>query len=467
MKKKSFSIPFKSNFFKEQDPFHLVIIFFIIFFGTAIFFSIPTFYDYKKYNQKIENTINQDFKFKIYNLEDISFRFIPSPHLLIKKADLKIEDNEKDPVSKLKNIKVFISLTDLYKKDEFKIKKIVIKKANLYFNKYSGINLINNLKKNIINHLIIERSTFFFKDKNEEIILISNIQNLDYKIDLVNNKKILSINGNIFDSNFNLNYFIDYKQPNIQNLLFNLKNPNVNFNNKLIEDIYSLDQKQEGKMLIKFLNNLNEINYNIINDNIIFKNKNLNNSNFDINGSINLKPFYFDLQINLKKIDLKNLENLFYSVYQKKESDFKNLSGILKINFDNIDYKNLKNGALSLSFEDSNVNVETLKLNIFDFAILEINEYEYLSNVNEILQMKIKINITDKDKFNRFLFNYKKDVIDEDNIYFTYQYNLNNGDNSISTISKKGFFSNNEFYKFRNLQQLKNLLRDDNLLKLD
>lgn len=220
-------------------------------------------------------------------------------------------------------------------------------------------------------------------------------------------------------------------------------------------------------MLIKFLNNLNEINYNIINDNIIFKNKNLNNSNFDINGSINLKPFYFDLQINLKKIDLKNLENLFYSAYQKKESDFKNLSGILKINFDNIDYKNLKNGALSLSFEDSNVNVETLKLNIFDFAILEINEYEYLSNENEILQMKIKINITDKDKFNRFLFNYKKDVIDEDNIYFTYQYNLNNGNSSISTISKKGFFSNNEFYSFRNLQQLKNLLRDDNLLKLD
>ena len=145
MKKKSFTIPFRSNFFKEQDPFHLVIIFFIIFFGTAIFFSIPTFYDYKKYNQKIENTINQDFKFKIYNLEDISFRFIPSPHLLIKKADLKIQDNEKDPVSQLKNIKVFISLTDLYKKDEFKIKKIVIKKANLYFNKYSGINLINNL----------------------------------------------------------------------------------------------------------------------------------------------------------------------------------------------------------------------------------------------------------------------------------------------------------------------------------
>ena len=41
MKKKLFQLPFKSNFFKEQDPFHLVIIFFIIFFGTAIFFPYP------------------------------------------------------------------------------------------------------------------------------------------------------------------------------------------------------------------------------------------------------------------------------------------------------------------------------------------------------------------------------------------------------------------------------------------
>ena len=91
MKKKSFTIPFKSNFFKEQDPFHLVIVFFIIFFGTAIFFSIPTFYDYKKYNQKIEEAIKSEYKVNIQNLNKISFKFIPSPHLLIKNADLKIE----------------------------------------------------------------------------------------------------------------------------------------------------------------------------------------------------------------------------------------------------------------------------------------------------------------------------------------------------------------------------------------
>ncbi len=137
MKKIPFILSFKSNFFKEQDPFQLVIIFFIIFFGTAIFFSVPTFYDYKKYNQQIEKTINKEFKINLLNLEDISFRFIPLPHLLIKKAELKINENEESSISSLKNIKVFISITDLYKDEIFKIEKIEVSKANLYLNKLS------------------------------------------------------------------------------------------------------------------------------------------------------------------------------------------------------------------------------------------------------------------------------------------------------------------------------------------
>ena len=110
--KKNTIITFKSNFLKEQDPFHLVVIFFIIFFGTAIFFSIPTFYDYTKFNQEIKETINKDYKIQIDNLENISFRFIPSPHLLIKKSEIKIKNNETEPVANLKNTKVYISLLD-------------------------------------------------------------------------------------------------------------------------------------------------------------------------------------------------------------------------------------------------------------------------------------------------------------------------------------------------------------------
>ena len=91
---------------------------------------------------------------------------------MIKKGDLKIGENEKNIISKLENIKVFISITDLYD-EKFKIKKIIVNKANFYLNSLSLKNFILNLKKNIVNNFIIKKNTLFFKNKNDEIILIT------------------------------------------------------------------------------------------------------------------------------------------------------------------------------------------------------------------------------------------------------------------------------------------------------
>ena len=467
MKKDSFKIPFKSNFFKEQDPFHLVIIFFIIFFGTAIFFSIPSFYDYKKYNQQIEKTINNEFKFKIHNLKDISFRFIPSPHLLIKKSDFKINDNESDLISELKNIKVFISITDLYKKDQFKIKRIEISKANFYLNNISLKNLTQNLKKDIVNHLIIKKSKFFFKNDDDEIILISTIKNLDYKIDFTNDKKIFKVNGNIFDTNYEFKYLLDYKNPNIQKINLEFKNPNLIIENNLIEDPYSLASVQKGNLIIRFLNQKNSINYEILDNRINILKNDLKNFNFDLNGSIDFQPFHFDLLIDIKKMKLSDIENIFYIIYSNQNLKYENLSGILKLNFNNIENKVINKGLYRLVFENSKVYSDREIFYLKDFATLEISDYQYLENIDQILQMKVKVNIINQEKFNRFLFNYKKNKILSKNIYFTYQFNNNTNTNFISQISNKGFGNFNELYKFNNLQQLKFLLRDENLFMLD
>ena len=467
MKIKSNIFPFKSNFFKEQDPFHLVIVFFIIFFGTAIFFSIPTFYDYNKYKQQIEKTINNEFKIKMYNLEEISFKFIPSPYLLIKKADFKIQDNEKNILSKLENIKVFISIVDLYEKENIKINKIVVNKANLYLDNLSLQNFIQNLKKNIVNNFIIKKSTLFFKDKDDEIIIISKIKNFDYKIDFVNSKKILSINGNIFDSDYNLKYIIDYNFPNIQNINLKLKNPNLIIENKLTEDLHSDKPLKKGNLNINFINLKNVVNYEIKNNLINFINENPKNSNFDLNGLINFDPFHFNLNIDLKKNNLSELENLFYLVYKNKDLKYENLSGQIKINFNSIDNKLIKKGLFKLIFENSKLYSQEEIFYLKDFAIVEIKDYEYLDDINQVLKMKIKINILDTRKFNRFLFNSNKDKIVSKNLFFLYQYNNDVKTSFISKISNKDFVNNSELYKFNNLQQLKYLFSDDKLFMLD
>ena len=93
MKKKSFNLPFKSNFFKEQDPFHLVIVFFIIFFGTAIFFSIPTFYDYKKYNQKKDSKVRWNFQKYIVNEDGNLLDYFVSTTSLQSSKIIKLIEN--------------------------------------------------------------------------------------------------------------------------------------------------------------------------------------------------------------------------------------------------------------------------------------------------------------------------------------------------------------------------------------
>jgi|TARA_B100000929_G_scaffold188174_1_gene148937 hypothetical protein len=467
MKKKSSNLHFKSNFFKEQDPFHLVLVFFIVFFGTAIFFSIPTFYDYKEYSQKIEETINKEYKIKLYNLQDISFKFIPSPHLLIQKAELKIRENETESISKLENIKVFISITELYKSNDFKIKKVFVNKANLYLNNLSLKNFIVNLKKNIVNNFVIKNSTLFYKDNNEEVTLISTIKNFDYKTDFINSKKILKMRGNIFDSDYSFNYFINYNQPNVQNFNLELKDPNMSIKNKLTEDIFSIKTKQKGNFEIKFFNTKNSLNYNIVEDRVEFKNINKNNSNFDLNGSISFQPFHFNLTTDFKKINLSQLEKILFSLYKNQNSKLENLSGKLKVNFNNINNKVINKGSFNLLFENSKINLNQQIFNIDDFATLEVSDYEYLDNIDQTLQMKVKLNIFDTEKFNRFLFSYKKNKILSKNLFFTLQYNSNTKTSLISKISNKNFGNSGEFYKFKNIQQLKNLLRDDEVFNLE
>ena len=464
MKKNSFTFPFKSNFFKEQDPFHLVIIFFIIFFGTAVFFSIPTFYDYEKFNQKIENSINNEFKFNISNLEDISFRFVPSPHLLIRKADLKINKNETNLVSELENIKVFISITQLYSSN-FKIKKIEINNANIYLNLSSLNNFIHNLKKNIVNKLIIKKSTLFFKDFNDEVILISTIKDLNYKIDFTNSKKNLDVVGNIFDLNYKFNYLLDYEKPNIQKTYTEIKNPNILIESVIEEDIYSPSIKKKVQIDTNFLNFKNTIKYLIQNNTINFNSESIKNSNFYLNGLVNLDPFHFNLDLDIIKINLIELEKLIYFIFKNKNSEFKNISGAININFKNIEDKVINSGDIKLFFENSELKITQSTFNLDDFATAYVFDYNYQEGIDQTLEARVKLNINDIDKFNKFLFNFRKNKIISNNLYFNYKYDANTNDSFISKVDLNEFKNPVEFYGFSNWQQLRSsIVTNENII---
>ena len=182
------------------------------------------------------------------------------------------------------------------------------------------------------------------------------------------------MNGNLFDSNYEFKYSIDYKSPNIQNVKLELRNPNILFENKLIENLNSSNLDQEGILNIEFLSNKNNIKYEIKN-NLNLLPTDTKNSNFDIIGSINFKPFHFNLIFDLKKINLIKLENIFYNIYKNKKLKLNNLSGTLIINFKHwrIDNKVLKTGSIDLKVENS--DLITNKKDIFNLSELQIYKF--------------------------------------------------------------------------------------------
>ena len=97
----------------------------------------------------------------------------------------------KDEISELKNTKVYISLLGYTILKDIKVKKIFIEKANFNLNKSSFKSFLNHLNNETIKKLIIKKSKIFYKDKNNnEVILISNLNQLNYFINKNNQKKI-------------------------------------------------------------------------------------------------------------------------------------------------------------------------------------------------------------------------------------------------------------------------------------
>ena len=50
---------------------------------------------------------------------------------------------------------------------------------------------------------------------------------------------------------------------------------------------------------------------------IKFVKQKVNNTNFDLLGSIAFQPFYFDLSLNLKKNDLIDVENIIFQIFSR------------------------------------------------------------------------------------------------------------------------------------------------------
>ena len=191
----------------------------------------------------------------------------------------------------------FIYLLKFFSLDNLDIKNLVFSKTDFKIKSSNFkffIDLLKLKRKN--KNINFNNNKFFYLDKSNEVIFLSNIkklkylyqetflQKLDSKLDIFNSPISLNVEHDIDKKNF-------FIEADSFPLRLNIKN-NSNYT----------DKELNGELDLKMINQNIKINFDLEDNFLKFSTKNNN-----IIGDINIKPFFILLYLNLPRLDLKKI----------------------------------------------------------------------------------------------------------------------------------------------------------------
>ena len=448
---------------KKIDSPTIILSSIIVVFTIIIFLSLPVFFNYKSIQNEIENKFFSDFKINLKILDNISFRVLPRPHLLIKKAnlDFNIED-EKSAIAKVQNLKLFIPSNKIYSKKNIIITDIMFQNINLNL-KISDIKDIrNHLYYKINKPINISNIKIFLNDSKNNVILIAPIKKVNYQINENFSAKELQLKGTIFDIEFKSSWKKNYNEPKSSLNEIRLKNPNI-----YIKNIFKYENKKEfkGNSSIDFLNENISFNYNYKDSTIkINSPKKKNKQKIKFSSIVELNPFYFDGEIIFEEKKISFITDyILNSILNIDKKLLENLNGELKLSLSNLDSKILSNGKISLLINEGQIKALKSFFEMDKIGIIK-SSYNYMIKEGELFfETKNVLSINDhKELAKKFQLNLKK-VKNIDKVYFDFVRNIDTGDMFLLNIFINDKNSQNlleEIIKTNNMLVLKSTLRD-------
>ena len=435
----------------------------IVVFTIIVFLSLPVLFDYKSLQNEIETKFNKDFKINLKILDDISFRVFPRPHLLIKKAnlDLNVKD-KKSAILETEDLRLYIPSNKIYSKKDIIITDLEFGDLNLNLKLNDIKDIRNHLYFKINKPIYIRNLKLFLLENNNDVILISPLKKLEYKINEKIKSKELKLKGSIFDIEFDSIWKRNYNKPKSTSNEIILKNPDI-----YIKNLFSLKNKNNfnGSSSIDFLNENISFTYKYENNKISINSPNeKNNQQIRFNSNIQLNPFYFDGEIVFEKKKLSLITDFIvnYLINANKEL-LENLNGNLDINLLKLDNPLFNKGKIKFSINEGKIKVLNTYMEIDGMGIIESN-FNYLIREDELfLQTSNILNVNNKKEFARkFQINFKKSE-NIKKIYFDFERNIDNGDMFLSNIFINSKNSKNllaEVIEINNMQILKSIIRD-------
>ncbi len=387
------------------------------------YISLPNIYNKSNISNELQAQLLNKYNLKLNISQNIKYNFFPIPNFSFNNSSIII-GSEKD--SKIRKVKIYISIKNLFPLKNIKIKKIVFEEANFYINSQNYDFFIKILENNFESSTLkIQNSNIFFRDNKKEVLFINNISNMRYYYDQNHIKNILYCENKIF----NLPYFLEITHNKEEKKLFTKLNLDF-LRFQLINEHNYKDNIKKGTSDIIFNNLKSSLSYS--NTKKLFEFyffEKSSNPEFKYEGKINFKPFYANFNGVTDGINLAYFFDSSALIVQLLKTEIfnnKNINFELRINAKKIkNFSNFKNILFNSKIKEGLLDIDSTNLNWKNNAFFELaNTLVYIKDGELILDGSSQIKIADHNEIYKFLLTPKKFRKKIEKVKFSYTYNF-------------------------------------------
>ena len=366
----------------------VIITLIIVFFSLFVHLSTPAFYKDSWVKEIVKNQFEKEFKFEIEFSDKLNYAIFPIPHFIFR--DVEFVSNGTN-LAEIETIKVYLTFSKFLDKNKMNIQNVVVKKAKFKVYKKDIKNFVTFFNRKINEKKVtISNSQIFFKNKKNDIYSIVSIDKINSFYDNLDTINILNFDGKIFNNPFKLNI---KKESNFNLELIELNKSfsnTINFTNKTKKGNFSYFDARKR----------HDTKYLLDNDVLKFFSKEKIDNNNIYSGIVNLSPFYGDLNIYLRNIELNKLFNSDSFLIEILKSNIfvsENLNFNIKIKSKNVlDHRKLKDLNLNINYENQILNFNQSNLLFDDILSFKIVDSELKnSKKNQYLLGELEIVIND------------------------------------------------------------------------
>ncbi len=447
---------------QNKITFSLILIAILITFSSLTILSLPVLFNYKSKVPIIEKNFYKNFKLYLNLKGNVSYKPFPKPHLLVENALLDLSNSSEDSKGLLKvsNLKIFISLRDIFLRSFNNFISLEISNSNLEFKLSDLKEIRKHLYKSINKPIIFNNCKIFIKNKNDEVIVISPVKKINYQINNKAKVKNFTIDGIIFGLTFKSHWKRSYENPEISTHNIDIYNPNI-----FIKNTFKFKNYKNflGQTEIEYINN--KLKYDIIYENNIINitSPSTDKTNFNIDSNINLDPFYLNGELTIKKKKVeKIIDNILLNLFLYDENYLGNLNGVLKIKFDDLNNKLIKNGAIDFTINEKKIKSQKAHFNLHKIGKMSA-EIKYMSDKGDIKFLsKNHLIIENHIEFAKVFQVSSKKVKKIKNLYFDLEKNIGDTNFLISNVKVDNLEKKelqNQVFQVKNIQNLRSHIR--------